>query len=70
MAPAMTEHDLPKQADGYREMAWRVRALSSLAKYTEVQDQLGRVAMQYEKLAECLDRLTESLGAARPNWRR
>jgi hypothetical protein len=69
MAPAMTEHDLPKQADGYREMAWRVRALSALAKHTDVQDQLGRVALQYEKLAECLDRLTESLRDAPSNWR-
>lgn len=72
MAPAMTEQDLPGHADGYREIANRVRALSSLAKYTDVQDQLSLVALQYERLAECLDRLTESLRSTTrgANWRR
>jgi hypothetical protein len=39
-------------ADRYRELARSVRALIPLMQHPEVRDQLGVLALQYEKLAQ------------------
>jgi hypothetical protein len=62
----MAEHELPAHADGYRELARLAHRLSCLTKYTEVQHQLNLVALQYERLAECLERLAEFLPSPTP----
>ena len=51
----MTDIDLappPGQADRYREMASRIRTLTSLVQYAEIREQLSLLALQYERLAK------------------
>ena len=50
----------PAQAQRYREKANSVRALIPSMQYPEVRDQLGVLALEYEKLAQWLEALDES----------
>ena len=50
----------PAQAERYREKANSVRALIPSMQYPEVRDQLGVLALEYEKLAQWLEALAES----------
>ena len=63
MADAMTDTNsvAPAQASRYREIASSVRALIPLMQYSEVRDELGVLALEYEKLARCHEALSESL---------
>ena len=50
----------PAQAERYREKANSVRALIPSMQYSEVRDELGVLALEYEKLAQWLEALAES----------
>ena len=62
MAGAMmdTNSVTPAQASRYREIASSVRALIPLMQYSEVRDELCVLALRYEKLARCVEALSES----------
>jgi len=62
MADAMTDTNsvAPAQASRYREIASSVRALIPLMQYSEVRDELGVLALEYERLALCLEALADS----------
>jgi hypothetical protein len=62
-AGTMTSTDSvgPAKAERYREIANSVRALIPSMHNPEVQDQLDVLALEYEKLAHCLEALSESL---------
>jgi len=51
----------PAKAERYREIANSVRALIPSMRNPEVRDQLDVLALEYEKLAHCLEALSESL---------
>jgi len=55
----------PAKAERYREIANSVRALIPSMRNPEVRDQLDVLALEYEKLALCLEALSESLGPPR-----
>jgi hypothetical protein len=59
----MTDTDsiTPAQADRYREIANSIRALIPLMQYAAVKEQLVSLALQYEKLAQCIETVSESL---------
>src|SRR5439155_8858476 len=52
----------PAKAERYREIASSVRALIPSMQYSEVRDELGVLALEYEKLARWLEALAESPG--------
>jgi len=56
-----TDRATPAPAKHYREVALSVRNLIPLMEQTEVRDQLATLALQYEKLAEGLETLSDSL---------
>jgi hypothetical protein len=49
------------QADHYREIAGSIRALIPLMQYAAVRDQLGLLALEYERLAQCVETMPEAL---------
>ena len=60
----MTDKDSvtpPKAANRYRETANSIRALIPLMQYAAVRDQLSVLAVEYDKLAECIEAVSESL---------
>ena len=59
----MTDADSATPTHSYREIACAIRALIPLMKYSEVRDQLCLLALQYEKLAQSLDRLVRVFAA-------
>ena len=48
-------------ASRYRERANCIRALIPLMQYAEVRDQLSLLAVEYDKLAQCIEAVSESL---------
>jgi hypothetical protein len=48
-------------ADHYRETANSIRALIPLMQYAAVRDQLSVLAVEYDKLAECIETVSETL---------
>lgn len=60
-----TDRPTPSPAKHYREMALSVRNLIPLMEHTEVRDQLATLALQYEKLAEGLEAVSDSLQLSR-----
>jgi hypothetical protein len=50
-----------KVADRYRETANSIRALIPLMQYAAVRDQLSVLAIEYDKLAECIETVSETL---------
>ncbi len=62
-AGTMTSTDSvgPAKAERYREIANSVRALIPSMRNPEVRDQLDVLALEYEKLAHCLEALSQSL---------
>jgi hypothetical protein len=63
----MTDTDpaTPSPANQYREMALSVRNLIPLMEHPEVRAQLSMLALQYEKLAEGLEAVSDSLKNSR-----
>ena len=60
----MTDTDsgaTPTPAKRYREMALSVRNLIPHMEHAEVRDQLSALALQYERLAEGLETVSDSL---------
>jgi hypothetical protein len=59
----MTDNDsiTPARAGRYQEMAIRLHALVSLMKTSEARDQLSVLAVEYERLAQCVKTVSESL---------
>lgn len=55
----------PSPAKRYREMALSVRDLIPHMEYAEVRDQLSALALQYERLAEGLETISDSLQMSR-----
>ena len=50
-----------KPANRYRETANSIRALIPLMQYAAVRDQLTVLAVEYDRLAECIEAVSESL---------
>jgi hypothetical protein len=50
-----------KAANRYREAANSIRALIPLMQYAAVRDQLSVLPVEYDKLAECIEAVSESL---------
>jgi hypothetical protein len=50
-----------KAVNLYRETANSIRALIPLMQYAVVRDQLTVLAVEYDKLAECIEAVSESL---------
>jgi hypothetical protein len=59
----MADMDAPPQqtADRYREMAGSIRALIPSVQYSTVKDQLAVLALQYERLAQCVEAVSDAL---------
>lgn len=57
------ESAAPTQKNRYREMALAVRALIPSMQYADARDQLSLLALQYERLAQGLEAVSESLRA-------
>lgn len=55
----------PPTAKRYREMAQSVRNLIPHMEHAEVRDQLGALALQYERLAEGVETVSDSLRVLR-----
>jgi hypothetical protein len=55
------EPGVPNPGDQYRESARAMRALIPTMRDPEAKEQLGLIALQYERLAEGLDRTSEWL---------
>jgi len=51
----------PQGGDRYREIASSLRALLPTMKNEEVRSQLSMLAIEYDKLAQCMEAVSESL---------
>ena len=55
-----------RTAGHYRELANSIRALVPLMQYTAVKDQLATLALEYDKLAECVESVSDPLQDVAP----